>query len=113
MNHCFFPRVAFTQKGRIFLIGGSKNNNQTEVINNTYELLLTRSGRATRRRPEIEPELKEKAPMSLARLGFGCAVDNYGEKIFAIGGSLGKQKPTDLAEYYNVEEDRWNVLPKL
>lgn len=24
VSHCFSPRVAFTQKGRVFLIGGSK-----------------------------------------------------------------------------------------
>ncbi len=63
---------------------------------------------ASRRRPNTDPELKEKAPMTLARLGFGCAVDNYGEKIFAIGGSIGKQKSTDICEYYNVEANTWH-----
>ena len=25
VDHCYIPRVAFTQKGRIFLIGGSQD----------------------------------------------------------------------------------------
>lgn len=51
--------------------------------------------------------------MSLGRVGFGCAVDNYGEKIFAIGGSLQDHKGTDQCEYYNVGDDTWAPLPKL
>jgi hypothetical protein len=34
-------------------------------------------------------DLEEKAPMSLEKLGFGCCVDNYAERIFVIGGSIG------------------------
>jgi len=33
--------------------------------------------------------------MKVARAGFGCAVDNYGDRIFAVGGSVGKLRPTD------------------
>ena len=51
--------------------------------------------------------------MNLEKLGFGCAVDNYGERIFVVGGSIGNEKPTDHCEYYNVSEDKWSGLPKL
>lgn len=40
VGHCYFPKVAFTQKGRVFLIGGSKNQQQTQVINKTFELKI-------------------------------------------------------------------------
>ena len=33
--------------------------------------------------------LEEREAMSTGRLSFGCMVDNYGEKIYAIGGSTG------------------------
>lgn len=33
--------------------------------------------------------------MSLARTSFGCAVDNYGERIFAVGGVIGKMQGTE------------------
>lgn len=32
----------------------------------------------------------EKSPMSLARIAFGCCVDNYGDRIFAVGGTVGQ-----------------------
>lgn len=43
--------------------------------------------------------------MKTARVGFGCTVDNYGDRIFVIGGSIGKHKPTDKCEHYNVENN--------
>jgi hypothetical protein len=51
--------------------------------------------------------------MNAARLGFGCAVDNYGTRIFAVGGTLGKQQPIDTCEYYDIETDTWYMLPDL
>lgn len=51
--------------------------------------------------------------MSLARTSFGCAVDNYGDRIFAVGGIVGKMKGTDEGEYYNVNDDTWTKLPNL
>jgi len=33
--------------------------------------------------------LVDRAPMNLARIAFGCTVDNYGEKIYAVGGTIG------------------------
>ena len=60
-----------------------------------------------------EPELVEKAPMSLGRVAFGCAVDNYGDRIYAIGGTLPKQQATDVCEEYIVERNEWVQLPKL
>ena len=69
-----YSKLAFTQKGKIFLIGGSKDQKQSDLIAQMYELVLP--SRASRRKQE--PDLKEKAPMSVARIAFGCAVDNYG-----------------------------------
>jgi hypothetical protein len=58
--------------------------------------------------------MEERSPMKTARLGFGCLVDNYGEKIYAIGGSLGKNKATtELCEVYNIEENKWSDLAAL
>lgn len=54
-----------------------------------------------------EAELLEKAPMSIGRVAFGCAVDNYGERIFAIGGTLPKQQATDVCEEYQIEQNTW------
>ena len=51
--------------------------------------------------------------MKTARVSFGCSVDNYGEKIYAIGGTLAKQDPTNVCEYYNVIDDTWTDLPPL
>jgi hypothetical protein len=51
--------------------------------------------------------------MNIGRLGFGCVVDNYGEKIYVVGGTIGKLNATDGCEYYNVEANTWNELPKL
>lgn len=58
-------------------------------------------------------KLAEKAKLSIAKLGFGCAVDNYGEKIFCVGGTIGNQVATDKSEYYSVLEDRWIEMPEL
>ena len=51
--------------------------------------------------------------MITARVGFGCTVDNYGERIFVIGGSIGKHKATDKCEFYNIDTDEWKELPNL
>ena len=51
--------------------------------------------------------------MSLGRVAFGCAVDNYGDRIYAIGGTLPKQQATDVCEEYIVEKNEWVQLPKL
>jgi hypothetical protein len=51
--------------------------------------------------------------MKTSRVGFGCLVDNYGENIYAIGGSLGKHKATELCEFYNIEENKWNDIAPL
>lgn len=51
--------------------------------------------------------------MNLARIAFGCAVDNYGEKIFAIGGTVGQQQPTNQGECYDVASNTWMQLPSL
>jgi len=64
-------------------------------------------------RRKLEAELKEKAPMCIARIAFGCAVDNYGEKIYACGGTISGQTPTDVCEVYSVNENTWSLLPKL
>ena len=34
------PKVAFTQKGKVFLIGGSKDNGQTDLLNTNYQLIF-------------------------------------------------------------------------
>jgi hypothetical protein len=54
-------------------------------MNNSYEL-ANKNGKF---------ELEDKAPMALERVGFGCAVDNYGEKIYVAGGCNAPQKPND------------------
>ena len=51
--------------------------------------------------------------MAIGRVAFGCVVDNYGERIFAIGGTLPKQQATDVCEEYLVEQDKWVKLPSL
>lgn len=51
--------------------------------------------------------------MGVARVGFACAVDNYGERIYAIGGSQANHKATDVCEVYLVEEDKWLALQPL
>ncbi len=51
--------------------------------------------------------------MDLAKLGFGCCVDNYGEKIYVAGGSVGMQKATDSCQVYNIASDQWSALPTL
>lgn len=33
--------------------------------------------------------------MKLARIGFGSIVDNYGEKIYIVGGTIGKHRATN------------------
>ena len=104
VDHCLFPKVAFTQKGRIYLIGGSKNAAQTDLINSTYEVTLGPGNRSN---------LAQKANMKTARVGFGCMVDNYGERIFAIGGSTSKISATQECEVYDVAANRWTALPKL
>jgi hypothetical protein len=57
--------------------------------------------------------LAERNSMITARLGFGCCVDNYGERLFAIGGSTGKHQPTNLSEVYDIKADSWTKLPNL
>lgn len=34
-----FPKVAFTPKGKVFLIGGTKDQDQNEVINQVTEVI--------------------------------------------------------------------------
>ncbi len=51
--------------------------------------------------------------MSVARLGFGCAVDQYGERIYAVGGSIENLNPTKICEYYSVSENTWNAMPSI
>ena len=48
--------------------------------------------------------------MEIARNSFACAVDNYGEIIYAIGGMENGQKALTACEAYIVEEDKWQAL---
>jgi len=49
--------------------------------------------------------------MKLARVGFGCLVDNYGDSFYVVGGSTGKHKATNRCELYSIEEGKWTDLP--
>jgi hypothetical protein len=60
--------VTFTNQGKVFIIGGAKDKDQTEFIPNTYEVI---NGSPA--------SLIEKQPMKTARLSFGCCVDKYGD----------------------------------
>jgi len=51
--------------------------------------------------------------MAQARVGFGALVDNYGEKVYVVGGTVGKVKPTNKCEVYDVTADKWTELPPL
>jgi hypothetical protein len=51
---------------------------------------------------EGEFNIEEKSPMTVEKMGFGCCVDNYGEKIYAVGGSLDNRKATNTCEVYNI-----------
>ena len=43
--------------------------------------------------------------MNTARIGFGCAVDNYGEYIYVVGGTVGKKQLTDECEAYSLTQN--------
>ena len=77
--------------------------NQSEAVDGVFEL----------KKVKRSHKLVEKAKLSTPKLGFGCAVDNYGEKIYCVGGTIGNQVATDKSEYYNVQEDRWVEMPEL
>ena len=38
ITHCKQPKIAFTQKGRVFVMGGAKTQQNKELVNHTYEL---------------------------------------------------------------------------
>ena len=100
-----FPKVAFTQKGRVFLLGGTRDEAQTDVLPNNLELVKAEDGNTFK--------TVKRAPMKQPRVGFGCLVDNYGENLYVVGGSIGAFKSTNKCEYYNVETDTWHDLPNL
>ena len=105
VQHAHYSKLAFTSTGRVFLIGGAKTKEDNEVLNETVELVVNqRSG-------QREPDMK--ASMEQARTGFGCVVDADGERIYVAGGTIGKHRPTNKAEYYDVTNDQWTVLPSL
>jgi hypothetical protein len=72
-------------------------------LDSTFELVINNGNSA----------LAERSPMNAGRLGFGCCVDNYGDRIFAVGGSTGKHLPTNLCEVYDIRADKWSKLPNL
>ena len=50
ITHCESTRVAYTQKGRVFLIGGSRGPMNNETLKNTYELVPSKGSSSKRRR---------------------------------------------------------------
>jgi N-acetylneuraminic acid mutarotase len=51
--------------------------------------------------------------MKTARAAYGCVVDNYGAKIYVVGGTSHKMQPLASCEVYSIAEDRWTDLKSL
>lgn len=103
-SHAYSSKLAYTQHGRIFLIGGAKTRDATEVVADTVEVVAHSSGKRV---------AVAKAPMEQARTGFGAVIDMAGERVYVAGGTVGKHKPTSKAEMYDVPSNKWISLPNL
>ncbi|CAI2362245.1 unnamed protein product [Moneuplotes crassus] len=86
---------------RVFIIGGSKDVEGIQAINDTYEVDLENRSLMPCQRMS-EPKLSVAAGLSP-----DC---NF---ILTAGGSLGQNTPTNSCEMFNISQMRWQKLPPL
>jgi hypothetical protein len=51
--------------------------------------------------------------MPTPRRSFACSVDSFTGLVYVTGGVDERCNPLAVAEAYNVEEDKWEILPPM
>jgi N-acetylneuraminic acid mutarotase len=92
-------RAIALPNGRTFVIGGSRDVNSATTVKSTKEI--------------IDGKLVDRAPMWVARSGFGLAVYPNYSQIFIAGGKINENESTKHCERYIVANDTWKRLPEL
>ncbi|GKU92280.1 hypothetical protein SLEP1_g6030 [Rubroshorea leprosula] len=97
----FCQCLALGSSGKLMLLGGW-DPVTLEPVADVYILDLVSGGGRWRR----------AAPMSVPRSFFACAVVS-GTKVYVAGGHDDQKNALRSAEVYDVEEDRWEMLPDM
>lgn len=93
--------VPTSKASRVFLIGGSKDPEGKEAINNCYEVNLKKKTIAT-----IDK-------LSSKKLSVAAALSPDTKVIYIAGGSTGQNKSTNETEMFDVAKRKWTKLPDL
>ena len=86
---------------KVFLIGGAKDPERKQAINNCYEVNLAKKTIAA----------IDKLPSS--KLSFVAAISPDAKSIYIAGGSKGENMATNKCEVFDLTKIKWNKLPNL
>lgn len=86
---------------RVFLLGGSKDSNGKQAINNCYEVDISKKS------------MKACEKLTTPKLSFATAISPDAKHIYVAGGSLGENRSTNECEVFEVSKKKWSLLPAL
>jgi len=89
------------KKNRVFLMGGAKDGEGKNALNNCYEVNIDKKTMTNCDR------LKTK------KLSFGATLSSDAKNIYIAGGSTGENKATNECEVFNISKKKWAKLPAL
>lgn len=92
--------VPTTRSTRVFLLGGSKDSEGKQAINNCYEVTSKKTMNACEK-------------LTSAKLSFATAISPDAKQIFIAGGSTGENRSTNECEVFDVNKKKWSQLPNL
>ena len=93
--------VPSAKGSKVFLIGGAKDPEGKQAINNCYEVNLAKKTMAA----------IDKLPSS--KLSFAAAISPDAKSIYIAGGSKGENMATNECEVFDLTKKKWNKLPNL
>jgi ribosomal protein S17E len=86
---------------KVFLMGGAKDSDGRQAINNCYEVNTSKKS------------MTACDKLANPKLSFAAAVSPDAKNIYIAGGSTGENRSTNECEVFNVSKKKWSALPAL
>jgi N-acetylneuraminic acid mutarotase len=100
--------IPTAKSSRVFLMGGAKDSEGKQAINNCYEVNLRNAEKDSSPKKMITCE-----KLASAKLSFAAALSPDAKNIYIAGGSTGENKSTNECEVFHVSRKKWAELPSL
>lgn len=107
--------VPTARSSRVFLLGGAKDSEGKQAINNCFEVNTTTGGKKSggKGAESSDKGLTPVDKLSTAKLSFATAISPDAKHIYIAGGSTGENRSTNECEVFDVAKKKWSPLPQL